>query len=66
MSEKYGHFFRISKKVEFSKTLINPRIVQRQNEYSRENQRKSLRTELCKYYCLGLYKKMNFLRYHVH
>jgi hypothetical protein len=66
MSEKCGHFFRISRKVEFSKTLINQRIVQRQNEYNSENQRKSLGTKLCKYYCLDLYKKINFLRYHIH
>ena len=45
---------RISINVDFSKTLMNPRVVQGQNKLNSENQRKSLDKELYEYYCLGL------------
>jgi len=52
--------------VEFSKALMNPRVIQGQNKHNGENQMKSLSRELCEYYCLDLYKRLNSSRYHVH
>ena len=57
---------RISIKTEFSKALMNPRVVQGQNKHNSENQIKSLDRELCEYYFLGLHKKPNSLRHCVH
>jgi hypothetical protein len=57
---------RILTTVEFSKAFMNPKVIQGQNEHNGENQRKSLSRELCEYYCLDLYKKLNSSRYHVH
>jgi hypothetical protein len=57
---------RILIKIELSKTLINSRVVQHQNEHNNENQRKYLDRELYKYYCLDLHKRLNSSRHHVH
>jgi len=57
---------RILINVEFSKTLMNPRVVQGQNKLNNENQRKSLGKELYEYYCLSLCKRLNSLRHHIH
>jgi hypothetical protein len=57
---------RISINVEFSKTLMNPRVVQGQNKLNCKNQRKSLDKELYEYYCLGLWKRLNNSRHHIH
>lgn len=59
-------FLRIFIRVEFSKALMNPIVVQYQNEYNSENQRKSLGRELCKYYCLGLHRRLNSPRHCIH
>jgi len=45
---------------------MNPKVIQGQNEHNGENQRKSLSKELCEYYCLDLYKRLNSSRYRVH
>jgi len=57
---------KISINGKFSKALKNPKVVQDQNKHNNENQRKSLCREPCEYYYLGLYKKLNSLRHHVH
>jgi len=49
-----------------SQALMNPRIVEGQNEHSSKNQRKSLDRELYEYYCLDLEKRLNSSRHHVH
>jgi hypothetical protein len=59
MGKKYDYSLRVLIKVEFSKALMNPRVVQDQNKHNNENQRKSIDRELCEYYCLGLHKKSN-------
>jgi len=45
---------RISIKAKFFEVLMNPRVVQGQNEYNNENKRKYLGRELCDYYYHGL------------
>jgi hypothetical protein len=49
---------RILIKVEFSKTLMNPRVVHSQNKHNNENQRKYLGKEICEYYYLDLHKRL--------
>jgi len=57
---------RILIKAGFSKALMNPRVVQGQNEHNSENQMKSLDRGLCEYYCLGLHKMLNSPRHRVY
>lgn len=42
MNKKYGDFF--NKNVKFSKTLMNPKVAQTQNEHNNEN-KKNLQIE---------------------
>ena len=47
---------RILIKVEFSKTLMNPRVVHSQNKH--KNQIKYLGREICEYYYLDLHNRL--------
>jgi len=49
---------RILIKVEFSKTLMNPRVVHSQNKHNSENQIKYLGREICEYYYLDLHNRL--------
>ena len=42
-----------------------PRYVQGQNEHNYKN-RKMSEKELCEFYCLGIHKRLNSSRHHVH
>jgi hypothetical protein len=57
---------RISQKVEFSKTLMNPKVIYGQNEHNNEHQKKYLVRELCEYYCFDLHKRLNSSRHCIH
>ena len=56
----------ISIKVEFSRIIMNPRVIEGQNEHNNKNQRKSLSRELYEYYCFVLHKRLNSIRNHIH
>jgi hypothetical protein len=51
-------FFRVSKKTEFTKALMNLEDVHGQNKHNSENQMKSLGRQLCEYYYIGLHKRL--------
>jgi hypothetical protein len=57
---------RISKKIECSKTLMNPKVVYDQNEHNSEHQKKSLVRELCEYSYFDLHKRLNSSRHCIH
>ena len=66
MSDKYNHFLEFKKNIEFSKAFMNLEDVHGQNKHSSKNQMKSLGRQLCEYYCIGLHKRLNSLKHHVH
>jgi hypothetical protein len=51
-------------KAEFSKALIKPGIVHGRKDTTVEPN--VYEEVLCEYYCLGLHKRMNSSRHHVH
>ena len=56
---------RILIKVEFSKTLMNPRVVHSQNKHNSENQIKYLGREICEYYYLDLHNRLISSRHNI-